>query len=102
MFKLLLFVGSFFLIILYPQFILFIFSNFHHFIKWGIYDIFLYFKHKEYNRCKEYGMIRLNCATDSQVFGCGKTLMLVIRARSIYKRFNNKLVWDSDLNKLRI
>lgn len=99
MFKILLFIALGFMIIFYPQFLLFIFTNLHHFIKWFFIDLYYYFKHKEYNRCKEFGMIRLNCATDNQVFGCGKTLMLVIRARYIYKKYNNKLVWDFDLDQ---
>lgn len=84
---------------LFPSLLPFILFNFHNIIFQGIKDIFLYFKHKEYNRCKEWGNIRLNCATDSQVFGCGKTLMLVIRANYIYKRYNNKLVYDDKLKK---
>ena len=90
------------LFLLYPELLSFIFSNLHNFIPWSLHDLKLYFKHKEYNRCKEFGNIRLNCATDSQVFGCGKTLMLVIRANYIYKRYNNKLVWDDKLNKFVI
>lgn len=93
------FIGLFILFIMNPSLFLFIPFNFHHISKWGLHDIYYYFKHKEYNRCPEYGMIRLNCATSSQVFGCGKTLLLVIRARSIYKKYNNKLVWDSDKKK---
>lgn len=79
--------------ILNPSLFIFILSNIHHFIRWSFKDISRYFKHKEYNRCKEWGNIRLNCATSSQVFGCGKTLLLVIRAISIYKRYNDKWVW---------
>ena len=84
---------------LFPSLIPFIFYNLHNFIIIGSKDIFYYFKHKKYNVCKEWGNIRLNCATDSQVFGCGKTLMLVIRARYIYKRYNGKLVYDEDSNQ---
>ena len=82
--------------LVFPNITFFIISNFPHFIKWGIIDIYHFFKHKEYNRCKEFGMIRLNCAFGNQVFGCGKTLMLVIRAISIYKTFNDKWVYDED------
>lgn len=77
-----------------PNLVIFIFSNFFKILKWLIKDSVKYFKHKEYNVCKEYGMIRLNTATSSQVFGCGKTLMLVIRAMSIYKQYNDKWVFD--------
>lgn len=97
--KIILFVAIVIIIFMFPQLVIFILTNIHNFIPWGIRDIFLYFKHHDYDLCKEYGNIRLNCATDSQVFGCGKTLMLVIRARHIYKRFNNRKVWDSHSNK---
>lgn len=82
--------------ILNPNLFIFVFSNLLVFIKWLVHDSKLYIKHKEYNRCHEYGMIRLNCASGSQVFGCGKTLMLVIRALSIYKKYNDKLVYDKE------
>lgn len=88
-----------FIFLLFPNLIIFIFTNLHHIIKWAFIDSFNYFKHKDYNKCTEFGMIRLNCATDNQVFGCGKTLMLVKRAINVYKKFNDKLVWDSDQNK---
>lgn len=86
------------LFFVFPNLTAFIFTNFHHFIKWGFIDSINYFKHKEYNRCKEFGMIRLNCAFGNQVFGCGKTLMLVIRAISIYKQYNDKWVYDRENN----
>lgn len=82
--------------LIFPNLTFFIFTNFHHFIKWAFIDSYFFFKHKEYNRCKEFGMIRLNCAFGNQVFGCGKTLMLVIRAISIYKMYNDKWVYDKD------
>ena len=92
-------IGVIVLFIMFPSFFTFFVFNIHNIIIWGIRDIYLYFKHKEYNRCHEFGMIRLNCATDNQVFGCGKTLMLVKRAISVYNKYNNKLVWDSDQEK---
>ena len=99
MLKVLIFFGCLIVFFMFPSLIIFVLTNFYRFVPWGIKDIYKYFKHKEYNLCKEYGNIRLNCATDSQVFGCGKTLMLVIRANYIYKRFNNRLVWDEHLKK---
>lgn len=98
MIKFLPFLALLFCFIIFPNITFFIFSNIPHFIKWGFIDISNYFKHKEYNRCKEFGMIRLNCAFGNQVFGCGKTLMLVIRSIAIYKRYNDKWVWDKDNN----
>lgn len=98
MIKFIPFILLFLLFIIFPNITFFIFTNFHHFFKWAFIDTINYFKHKEYNRCKEFGMIRLNCAFGNQVFGCGKTLMLVIRAISIYKMYNDKWVWDKDNN----
>ena len=92
------FVGIFIAFLLNPSFFKFIFKNFHHLLKWAFKDGYSYLKHKDYNVCHEWGNIRLNCATSSQVFGCGKTLLLVIRARYIYNRYNNKKIWDYDNN----
>ena len=83
-------------IVFFPNFFAFFIPNIPKFINWGLHDFKLYFKHKEYNRCKEWGMIRLNCSDGQQVFGCGKTLLLVMRANYIYHRYNNKLVYNSD------
>lgn len=92
--KILIFIGLIVLFVLFPHVFIFVLSNIIPLSKWSIHDISLYFKHKEYNRCHEYGMIRLNCATASQVFGCGKTLMLVLKAKQIYKRYNDKWVYS--------
>lgn len=92
--KILIFIGLIVLFILFPQIFIFVFSNLPSIAKWSIHDIYNYFHYKKYNLCPEYGMIRLNCATSSQVFGCGKTLMLVLRAKYIYHRYNNKWVYS--------
>lgn len=68
----------------------------------AIVDIYRYIRYKKYNNCNEYGLIRLNSAKTSQVFGCGKTLSLVRQARYIYNRYNNKKVWDEDSKKFVI
>ena len=99
MIKLFLLIGLVILFIFNPNIFVFIITNLFTIIKWIIKDSVKYIRHKEYNVCKEYGMIRLNCATSSQVFGCGKTLMLVLRAKYIYKRYNDKIVWSDDINK---
>lgn len=93
------FIGCFILFLIFPNLFIFILTNIHHIVRWGFHDIYLYFKHKVYNVCPEYGYIRLNSASGSQVFGCGKTLLLVMRAKYIYKRYNNLLVWDKSVNK---
>ena len=86
------------LFIFFPNFIFFVIGNIHHIIYWGLYDFIMYFKHKQYNVCPEYGYIRLNSASGSQVFGCGKTLLLVMRAKAIYKKYNDLDVWDNESN----
>lgn len=65
----------------------------------AIIDFYKYIKYKKYNLCPEFGKIRLNSAKTSQVFGCGKTLSLVRSAIHIYKKYNNKIVWDEEQNK---
>lgn len=67
-------------------------------ISTGVKDIYLYFAHKEYNVCKEYGKIQMLVAKGSQVFGCGKTLTAVARINDIYNRYNNKKVWSEKDN----
>ena len=59
-------------------------------------DMYKYIRYKRYNNCNEYGLIRLNSAKTSQVFGCGKTLSLVRQAKYVYNRYNNKKVWDEE------
>lgn len=65
-------------------------------IKNAIYDIYDYFAHKRYNECKEYGKVLMYTASDSQAFGCGKSLSMVHLCNSIDKRYNNVPVWDTD------
>lgn len=67
-------------------------------LRHAIVDSYKYIRYKRYNNCNEYGLIRLNSAKTSQVFGCGKTLSLVRQAKYIYNRYNNKKVWDEDNN----
>ncbi len=65
----------------------------------SIVDLYKYIRYKGYNTCHEYGLIRLNCAKNSQVFGCGKTLSLVRQAVYIFKKYDNKKVWDAERKK---
>lgn len=94
MIKFLLFFFLFVLICIYYRIIIFAICHLHLFIQYGFLDLFHYFKFKEYNLCHEYGIIRLNSAKSRQVFGNGKTLTLVRQARSIYKKYNGKVVYD--------
>ena len=65
-------------------------------IKNGIIDIYDYIAHKKYNECKEYGKVLMFTASDSQAFGCGKSLSMVKLCNDIDKTYENKDVWDYD------
>ena len=65
-------------------------------IKNGIIDIYDYIVHKKYNECKEYGKVLMFTASDSQAFGCGKSLSMVKLCNDIDKTYENKDVWDYD------
>lgn len=79
----------------------FIYAVFHlkTFLTYTFKDIFNYFKFKKYNNYTNYGVITMYCASGTQVFGSGKTLSMVKHVISIYKRYNNKLVWSSSEEK---
>ena len=64
--------------------------------KTAVYDARMYFKHKKYNECKEFGKIRMYCAKGTQVFGCGKTLTAVKDALDIYNKYDGLPVWDDE------
>lgn len=66
-------------------------------VKNAIYDIYDYFAHKKFNECKEYGKVIMYTASDSQAFGCGKSLSMVHLCNNINKRYNNMPVWDYEL-----
>lgn len=66
---------------------------------WAVKDIYEYFAHKKYNECKEYGKIKMYSAQDSQAFGCGKSLSMAHYCGYLDKRYNHKLVWDSEKNE---
>lgn len=80
--------------LVYVPFLRYVIFNLHLVIPWGLKDISNYFKLKKYNLCHEYGIIRLNSARYNQVFGNGKTLSLVKKAISVYKKYNDLLVYD--------
>lgn len=62
-------------------------------------DLFNYFRYKKYNLCKEYGHIRLNCASGTSVFGSGKTLDIVKRAVVLKRKYDGLTVYDKDKQK---
>ena len=93
--KIIIFLVFGYLFIMFP---LLRFCIFHPFtvLKNAIVDGYKYIRYKRYNNCYEYGLIRLNSAKTSQVFGCGKTLSLVRQAVHVYNQYNNKKVWSED------
>lgn len=56
---------------------------------YGVRDLYFYFMHKQYN---EYTAGVLNCYCAH--FGGGKTLSIVHYVTHLFKRYNNKKVWD--------
>lgn len=66
--------------------------------KYAFLDVYDYFKHKKYNECKEYGKVIMLTASDSQAFGCGKSLSMVRMCNNLNERYNNRPVWDYDHN----
>lgn len=62
----------------------------------SIKDLYMYFRYRKWNVCKEYGFIDMYCSDTSKVFGNGKTCSGVNRCLNISKKFNNKLVYDFD------
>ena len=63
-------------------------------IYYGVRDLYFYFKHKQYN---EYTAGVLNCYCAH--FGGGKTLSIVHYVTLLFKRYNNKKVWDRGRKK---
>ena len=61
-------------------------------------DIYLYYKHKKYNECKEFGKVFMFVASGSKAFGSGKTLSMIRWVRLLYKKYNNLDVWDDEKN----
>lgn len=61
-------------------------------------DIVNYFVHKKYNNAS-YGQIMSYAAMNSTSFGCGKSLTVVHDVYHLYRRFNNKKVWDNERKK---
>jgi hypothetical protein len=63
-------------------------------VHWGIHDIYLYFKHKRYNECRDFGRVITICADGSSVFGSGKTLSGVHSLRFLYEKYDGLEVWN--------
>ena len=59
-------------------------------IKYGIIDTYKFIRYKQWRLYKDYGLLDIY----SGIFGQGKTLSSTIIVRDIYKRYNNKKVYD--------
>lgn len=68
-------------------------------VYYGIRDGLQYVKHKEWNTAR-YGQITCYIADSSTSFGCGKTLSATDYIVSMYRRYNNRLVWCPDRQKI--
>ena len=55
-------------------------------------DLYFYFRHKKYNECKAYGKI----IDVTALFGGGKTLSSTMYIRKLYRKYNNKLVYNEE------
>ena len=96
MIKVLFIIGLIVFLCVYVPFIPFCIKHFYHICVNGAVDVYNYFKHKEYNRCKMYGRIYMITAFRNRVFGSGKTLDMTMVAREIYNRYNDLPVWNDD------
>lgn len=80
------------LIIIFVPFVPFFICHFVQIAYYFILDTYKYFKYKRWNECKSYGQI----ITYNGLFGQGKTLSVTSFVRSMYNRYNGKLVYDFD------
>lgn len=64
-------------------------------IKYVFLDVYRYFKHHEYNYYQAGVLNSYNAH-----FGGGKTLTVTHAVSGIFKRYNNKMVWDREKGKL--
>lgn len=78
-----------FLFIMFPRFRCAIFHPFLT-VFYAFKDTYNYFKYKMWREYKKFGTLTIFTG----LFGKGKTLILTKMARSIYKKYNNKKVWD--------
>lgn len=89
-FKILLFIGAIVLLIIFPLLACALFHPYSD-TKYAILDTFNYFRHKRYNECKGTGRLVMYTG----LFGKGKTLSCVHQVRSLYLKYNNKMVWSN-------
>lgn len=70
------------------------FSNPVNGVKFFFLDVYKYIKYKNYNNCKTGDIVAY-----VGLFGKGKTLSLVHKVRSLYFKYNDKIVWCSRRKK---
>lgn len=95
--KLLIVIALIVFIWVYVPIVPFVIKHFYHICTNGAVDLYKFFKHKEYNRCKAYGRIYMITAYRNKVFGSGKTLDMTMVARGIYNRYNGLPVWNESM-----
>lgn len=88
-----------FLFLAYSRFIIYSLFHLPTVSKFIFKDLYKYIKYKKYNNFTNYGVITMYTASGTQVFGSGKTLSMVKDVIRIYKQYNNKLVWDENLEQ---
>lgn len=100
MFWLLIFlVIAFYCVVAFFQYVVFVVFHPVKFFSNVFLDLKNYFKFKKYNQFTNYGVITMFTAAGTQVFGSGKTLSMIKDVIHVYKKYNNKLVYDPD-NKI--
>ncbi|MBE5944316.1 MAG: hypothetical protein E7258_05295 [Lachnospiraceae bacterium] len=67
--------------------------NLHNIIYYLPVDVYKFFRYKKYNECNNYGYIKIF----NGYFGSGKSLSAVDEVISIYHLYNDKVVWNEDL-----
>lgn len=86
-------IGVIYLFAVFPV-IPFLVANIGKVLTWGAKDIYIFFRHKRYNECRDFGKVITICADGSSVFGSGKTLSGVHSLRFLYNKYNGLKVWN--------
>lgn len=84
------------MLFVYCPVIPFCIKHFYHIAVNGSVDLYYYFKHKEYNRCRFYGRIYMITAYRNKVFGSGKTLDMTMIVRELWHKYDGLPVWSED------
>lgn len=68
-------------------------------LSYAIRDTYKYFKYKQWNNFGEFGQMNMYIADSSQPFGSGKTINVTALAKSIYNKYDGKMVYNERLGK---